>query len=130
MARPPLFGERTPKVVEFLKMLSEFHRENETPLSLTYMSKRVRKIVPGLRPAPKPYLGWYVARARDAARRDAKRKVAGPFRARAEADGALAESKVRGLDVFSRMVRPQDPLRHIIYKLCKNKKYRIWFGKP
>jgi len=52
MPRPPYFGEKTPKVISFLRTISEFHKENETQLSLTTMAQRVRKVISGVKPAP------------------------------------------------------------------------------
>ena len=52
MPRPPYFGEKTEKVVSFLRQISEFHKQNDTQLSLTTMSQRVRKIIPGVKAAP------------------------------------------------------------------------------
>ena len=46
MPRPPYFREDTPKVVEFLKKLLEFHDGKSTEISLKYMVTRVRADFP------------------------------------------------------------------------------------
>ena len=47
MPRPPYFGEKTPRIVAFLKLISEFHQLKKTQLSLTTMAQRVRAEFPG-----------------------------------------------------------------------------------
>lgn len=86
MPRPPYFGDDTPKLVQFLKTISEFHRAKKTQLSLTTMAQRVRAEFPKSPPMPKP-----------------SKKKGAPSR------------------------KDQDPLRHILFKLCK--KHGIWFGQ-
>jgi hypothetical protein len=54
MPRKPYFGDKTPKVVEFLKKISEFNKAKRTQLSLTTMAQRVRAEFPGTPGRKKP----------------------------------------------------------------------------
>jgi hypothetical protein len=43
MPRQPFFGEDTPKVVAFIKDISEYHKSEKTQISLSYLADRVRR---------------------------------------------------------------------------------------
>lgn len=110
MPRPPFFGDETPKVVGFIKQLSDYHRKKNTQISLTTLAQRVQDEF-----KHSPCLS-----------KQAVEERARASRARAKAAREKAKAAGRKPPKPSKDRDEKDALRHIIFKLAK--KHGIWFG--
>jgi hypothetical protein len=101
MPRPSYFGAETPKVLNCIRLKSEYCRKNSVPISLKQLVRWVKADFKAL-----------CARC-DRESEEAWKKV-------------QASRRKAGQPVKKQRMSEEDRLRHIIFKLAR--KHKIWFG--